>query len=124
MTKVPDGRRVCPPETKRLSSRPEVPAVGRETREEACLARAVITVGGAPVGLKMTGRRHQAVPDRLITELTAHRTLASAMRWRAMAVAFVRCCTISWATFYRFATSNGCLEFRPLTDSSRPSRIE
>ena len=77
------------------------------------IPRAVITVGGAPV--EPEDDEDDAIkplPDRLITELTAHRTLAlrnalandPAVAFAAVLHNFVL------ATFYRFATSNGCLE--------------
>jgi len=75
--------------------------------------RAVITVGGAPV--EPEDDEDDAIkplPDRLIAELTSHRTLAlrnaladnPAVAFAAVLHNFVL------ATFYRFATSNGCLE--------------
>ncbi len=92
-------------------------AVGGETTDgeeaEISVRRAVITVGGAPV--EPEDDEDDAIkplPDRLITELTAHRTLAlrdalagnPAVAFAAVLHNFVL------ATFYRFATSNGCLE--------------
>jgi ParB family transcriptional regulator, chromosome partitioning protein len=76
--------------------------------------RAVITVGGAsaePVEEEDDDTVKQ-LPDRLITELTAHRTLAlrdalandPAVAFQAVLHNFVL------ATFYRFASSSGCLE--------------
>jgi ParB family chromosome partitioning protein len=76
--------------------------------------RAVITVGGAPIE-PVEEEDNDAVkplPDRLITELTAHRTLAlrnalasePAVAFQAVLHNFVL------ATFYRFAQSGGCLE--------------
>lgn len=76
--------------------------------------RAVITVGGAPaepVEDEDDGSI-KPLPDRLITELTAHRTLAlrnalanePAVAFQAVLHNFVL------ATFYRFASSGGCLE--------------
>ena len=87
------------------------PTDGEET--EVSVRRAVITVGGAPV--EPEDDEDDAIkplPDRLITELTAHRTLAlrnaladnPAVAFAAVLHNFVL------ATFYRFATSNGCLE--------------
>ena len=80
---------------------------------EVSVRRAVITVGGAPV--EPEDDEDDAIkplPDRLIAELTAHRTLAlrnaladnPAVAFAAVLHNFVL------ATFYRFATSNGCLE--------------
>jgi ParB family chromosome partitioning protein len=76
--------------------------------------RAVITVGGAPAE-PVEEENDDAVkplPDRLITELTAHRTLAlrnalandPEVAFQAVLHNFVL------ATFYRFASSSGCLE--------------
>jgi ParB family transcriptional regulator, chromosome partitioning protein len=76
--------------------------------------RAVITVGGAsaePVE-EEDDDTVKPLPDRLITELTAHRTLAlrdalandPAVAFQAVLHHFVL------ATFYRFASSSGCLE--------------
>jgi ParB family transcriptional regulator, chromosome partitioning protein len=76
--------------------------------------RAVITVGGAPVEPieDEDDDTVKPLPDRLITELTAHRTLAlrdalandPAVAFQAVLHNFVL------ATFYRFASSSGCLE--------------
>jgi ParB family chromosome partitioning protein len=76
--------------------------------------RAVITVGGSPVEPVDDDEDDtiKPLPDRLITELTAHRTLAlrnalandPAVAFRAVLHNFVL------ATFYRFASSSGCLE--------------
>jgi ParB family chromosome partitioning protein len=78
--------------------------------------RAVITVGGAsaePVEEEDDDDTVKPLPDRLITELTAHRTLAlrdalandPAVAFQAVLHNFVL------ATFYRFASSSGgCLE--------------
>jgi hypothetical protein len=76
--------------------------------------RAVITVGGAPTEPveEEDDGTVKPLPDRLITELTAHRTLAlrnalanePAVAFRAVLYNFVL------ATFYRFASSSGCLE--------------
>ncbi|MCK1572767.1 ParB/RepB/Spo0J family partition protein [Bradyrhizobium sp. 174] len=76
--------------------------------------RAVISVGGTqtePVEEEDDGTV-TPLPDRLITELTAHRTLAlrnalannPAVAFQAVLHNFVL------ATFYRFASSGGCLE--------------
>jgi ParB family chromosome partitioning protein len=77
------------------------------------IPRAVITVGGAPV--EPEDDEDEAIkplPDRLITELTAHRTLALRNALASdPAVAFAAVLhNFVLATFYRFATSNGCLE--------------
>jgi ParB family chromosome partitioning protein len=78
--------------------------------------RAVITVGGAsaePVEEEEEDDETiKPLPDRLITELTAHRTLAvrdalandPAVAFQAVLHNFVL------AAFYRFASSSGCLE--------------
>ncbi|MGX7745200.1 ParB/RepB/Spo0J family partition protein [Rhodopseudomonas palustris] len=80
---------------------------------EVSTPHSVITVGGAPSG----GEEDEddaikPLPERLVAELTAHRTLAlrnalakdPAMAFTAVLHNFVL------ATFYRFAPSNGCLE--------------
>ncbi len=92
-------------------------AVGGETADgeetQGSVPRTVITVSGAPV--EPEDDEDDAIkplPDRLITELTAHRTLAlrdalandPSVAFQAVLHNFVL------ATFYRFATSNGCLE--------------
>ena len=76
--------------------------------------RAVITVGGAPTEPveEDDDDTVKPLPDRLIIELTAHRTLAlrnalandPAVAFQAVLHNFVL------ATFYRFASSSGCLE--------------
>ncbi|MBK3665051.1 ParB/RepB/Spo0J family partition protein [Bradyrhizobium diazoefficiens] len=76
--------------------------------------RAVITVGGAPAEPVDEDEDDSVkpLPDRLITELTAHRTLAlrnalannPTVAFQAVLHNFVL------ATFYRFASSSGCLE--------------
>src|SRR3984893_13809821 len=76
--------------------------------------RAVIRVGGAPTEPveEDDDDTVKPLPDRLITELTAHRTLAlrnalanePAVAFQAVLHNFVL------ATFYRFASSSGCLE--------------
>jgi ParB family chromosome partitioning protein len=77
--------------------------------------RAVITVGGAPtepVEEEEDDDTVKPLPDRLVTELTAHRTLAlrnalandPAVAFQAVLHNFVL------ATFYRFASSSGCME--------------
>lgn len=79
---------------------------------EVSTPRAVITVGGAPSGGEDDDDAIKPLPERLVTELTAHRTLAlrnalandPAMAFTGVLHSFVL------ATFYRFAQSNGCLE--------------
>lgn len=77
--------------------------------------RAVISIGGAPaepVEEEEDDDVAKPLPDRLITELTAHRTLAlrDALA-NHPAVAFQAVLhTFLLATFYRFASSGGCLE--------------
>jgi ParB family chromosome partitioning protein len=78
------------------------------------IRRSVITVGGAPTEPleEDDGDTVKPLPDRLITELTAHRTLAlrnalandPAIAFQAVLHNFVL------ATFYRFSSSSGCLE--------------
>ena len=104
----------------------EVPEVGdpgsaqgdEETGDESSaiptVQRAVITVGGSPVESVDEDEDDtvKPLPDRLITELTAHRTLAlrnalandPTVAFQAVLHSFVL------ATFYRFASSSGCLE--------------
>lgn len=105
----------------------EAPAVAATDREapddgktnsgssaNASVQRAVITVDGAPAESVEEGDDDtvKPLPDRLITELTAHRTLAlrnalandPAVAFLAVLHGFVL------ATFYRFASSSGCLE--------------
>lgn len=82
------------------------------TRADDTAQRAVITVGGSPVEPADEDDAIKPLPDRLITELTAHRTLAlrnalandSAVAFQAVLHNFVL------AAFYRFASSSGCLE--------------
>lgn len=99
----------------------EVPAIESdgttaEDRDQPAGAsqRAVITIGGAsaePVE-EEDDDVAKPLPDRLITELTAHRTLAlrdalakhPAIAFQAVLHSFVL------AAFYRFASSGGCLE--------------
>jgi ParB family transcriptional regulator, chromosome partitioning protein len=86
--------------------------------------RAVITVGGAPVDPvdEDDDDTIKPLPDRLITELTAHRTLAlrdalanePAIAFQAVLHNFVL------ATFYRFASSSGCLEIAIRTPTFPP----
>jgi ParB family chromosome partitioning protein len=84
------------------------------SRANGSIQRAVITVGGAsaePVE-EEDDDTVKPLPDRLITELTAHRTLAlrnalandPAVAFQAVLHNFVL------AAFYRFASSSGCLE--------------
>jgi ParB family chromosome partitioning protein len=78
------------------------------------IQRAVITVGSSPVEPVDEDEDDtiKPLPDRLVTELTAHRTLAlrnalandPAVAFQAVLHNFVL------ATFYRFASSSGCLE--------------
>ncbi len=84
------------------------------SRANGSVQRAVITVGGSPVEPvdEEDDDTVKPLPDRLITELTAHRTLAlrnalandPAVTFQAVLHNFVL------ATFYRFASSSGCLE--------------
>jgi ParB family chromosome partitioning protein len=86
--------------------------------------RAVITVGGGPVDPvdEDDDDTIKPLPDRLITELTAHRTLAlrdalanePAIAFQAVLHNFVL------ATFYRFASSSGCLEIAIRTPTFPP----
>jgi ParB family chromosome partitioning protein len=83
-------------------------------RTNGSIQRAVITVGGAPAEPveEDDDDTVKPLPDRLITELTAHRTLAlrnalandPAVAFQAVLHNFVL------AAFYRFASSSGCLE--------------
>jgi len=85
-----------------------------EPTTNGVVQRAVITVGGAPTEPveEEDDDTVKPLPDRLITELTAHRTLAlrnalanePAVAFQAVLHNFVL------ATFYRFASSSGCLE--------------
>jgi len=85
-----------------------------DNREPGMIKRAVITVGGAPTEPvdEDDDDAVKPLPDRLVTELTAHRTLAlrdalannPAVAFQAVLHNFVL------ATFYRFASSSGCLE--------------
>jgi ParB family chromosome partitioning protein len=87
---------------------------GDGPKTNGLVQRAVITVGGAPAEPveEEDDDTVKPLPDRLITELTAHRTLAlrnalanePALAFQAVLHNFVL------ATFYRFASSNGCLE--------------
>ncbi|MBS4003903.1 MAG: ParB/RepB/Spo0J family partition protein, partial [Afipia sp.] len=90
------------------------------------IQRAVITIGGAPVEPVDEDDDDddtiKPLPDRLITELTAHRTLAlrdalanaPAIAFQAVLHNFVL------ATFYRFASSSGCLEIAIRTPTFPP----
>ncbi|RTL76589.1 MAG: ParB/RepB/Spo0J family partition protein [Bradyrhizobiaceae bacterium] len=107
---------VRPEDEAPVSAEPESD-VGSENadRHEAKVAvqRAVITVGGAPA--EPEDDEDDAIkplPDRLITELTAYRTLALRDALASHpSVAFVAVLhNFVLATFYRFASSSGCLE--------------
>jgi ParB family transcriptional regulator, chromosome partitioning protein len=84
------------------------------SRANAPVQRAVITAGGPPVEPieEEDDDTIKPLPDRLVIELTAHRTLAlrnalandPAVAFQAVLHNFVL------ATFYRFASSSGCLE--------------
>jgi len=84
------------------------------SRVNSSIQRAVITVGSAPSEPveEEDDDTVKPLPDRLITELTAHRTLAlrnalandPSVAFQAVLHNFVL------ATFYRFASSSGCLE--------------
>ena len=85
-----------------------------ESRANGSIQRAVITVGGSQVETadKDEDDTIKPLPDRLVTELTAHRTLAlrnalandPEVAFQAVLHNFVL------GTFYRFASSSGCLE--------------
>jgi ParB family chromosome partitioning protein len=87
---------------------------GDEPTTNGVVQRAVITVGGAPTEPveEEDDDTVKPLPDRLIIELTAHRTLAlrnalanePAVAFQAVLHNFVL------ATFYRFSSSSGCLE--------------
>ncbi|QPF83980.1 ParB N-terminal domain-containing protein [Bradyrhizobium genosp. L] len=89
-------------------------ATGERSTTVGSVPRAVITVGGAPAEPvdEEEDDSIKPLPDRLVTELTAHRTLAlrnalannPAVAFQAVLHNFVL------ATFYRFASSSGCLE--------------
>jgi ParB family chromosome partitioning protein len=97
----------------------------------------VITVGGSPVQLEDDEDDViKPLPDRLVTELTAYRTLAlrNALAGNP-AVAFAAVLhNFVLATFYRFSSSAGCLEIairspmlpqaRGLKDSASAKAIE
>jgi ParB family chromosome partitioning protein len=76
--------------------------------------RAVITVGGAPAEPveEEDDDTVKPLPDRLITELTAHRTLAlrNALANDPDVVFQAVLHNFVLAAFYRFASSSGCLE--------------
>jgi ParB family chromosome partitioning protein len=80
---------------------------------DVAVQRAIITVGGAPA--EPEDDEDDAIkplPDRLMADLTAHRTLAlrDALATHT-SVAFVAVLhNFVLATFYRFASSSGCLE--------------
>jgi ParB family chromosome partitioning protein len=85
-----------------------------ESRANGSIQCAIITVGGSQVEPVDEDEDDtiRPLPDRLVTELTAHRTLAlrnalandPEVAFQAVLHNFVL------ATFYRFASSNGCLE--------------
>ena len=87
---------------------------GETPKTNGLVQRGVITVGGAPAEPvdDEDDDTIKPLPDRLITELTAHRTLAlrnalandPAVAFQAVLHNFVL------ATFYRFASSSGCME--------------
>ena len=87
---------------------------GEGPKTNGLVQRGVITVGGAPAEPvdDEDDDTIKPLPDRLITELTAYRTLAlrnalandPAVAFQAVLHNFVL------ATFYRFASSSGCLE--------------
>jgi len=89
-------------------------ATGEAPKTNGVVQRGVITVGGAPAEPvdDEDDDTIKPLPDRLITELTAHRTLAlrnalandPAVAFQAVLHNFVL------ATFYRFVSSSGCLE--------------
>lgn len=82
------------------------------TEAVAPVQRTAITVGGAPTEPAEEDDAARPLPDRLITELTAYRTLAlrdalaehPSITFLAVLHSFVL------ATFYRFASSASCLE--------------
>lgn len=92
----------------------EVEGEANDDRKAGSTQRAVIAIGGAPVEPveEEDDGTVKPLPDRLVTELTAHRTLAlrdalandPAIAFQAVLHNFVL------ATFYRFASSSGCLE--------------
>ncbi|KJC40138.1 DNA-binding protein [Bradyrhizobium sp. LTSP849] len=89
---------------------------GDEPATNGVIQRAVITVGGARAPTEPVEEEDddtvKPLPDRLIIELTAHRTLAlrnalandPAVAFQAVLHNFVL------ATFYRFSSSSDCLE--------------
>ncbi|MEA2855470.1 MAG: ParB family transcriptional regulator, chromosome partitioning protein [Rhodospirillaceae bacterium] len=87
---------------------------GEGPKTDGLVQLGVITVGGAPAEPvdDEDDDTIKPLPDRLITELTAYRTLAlrnalandPAIAFQAVLHNFVL------ATFYRFASSSGCLE--------------
>ena len=115
-----DRSRLCPAGGRGArSSSPRADTGDGETddgprRPAAAVQRAVITVGGR-AGRTVEDEDDDDVkplPDRLVTELTAHRTLAlrdalannPRVAFQAVLHNFVL------TTFYRFASSGGCLE--------------
>ena len=103
------------PDRRRSRERPQADEETSDgPKTNGVVQRAVITVGGAPAEPveEEDDDTVKPLPDRLITELTAHRTLAlrnalandPAVAFQAVLHNFVL------ATFYRFASSSGCLE--------------
>lgn len=92
----------------------EVEGEANDDRKASSTQRAVISIGGEPAEpvQEEDDGTVKPLPDRLITELTAHRTLAlrdalanhPAVAFQAVLHNFVL------ATFYRFASLSGCLE--------------
>lgn len=102
----------------------ELPVVGSETAEGGQTSgantasdparRAAITVAGIssePAG-EEEGEAGKSLPDRLIAELTAHRTLAlrDALAQHPSIAFLAVLHNFVLATFYRFASSASCLE--------------
>ncbi|ABD89106.1 ParB/RepB/Spo0J family partition protein [Rhodopseudomonas palustris] len=81
--------------------------------DQPAVQRAIITVGGTPAESdEDEDDVSKPLPDRLVTELTAHRTLALRNALASdPAVAFAAVLhNFVLTTFYRFASSSGCLE--------------
>lgn len=91
---------------------PEVQTLS--TSAEPAIQRAAITVGGgtapAPAPEEEDGIR--PLPERLLTELTAHRTLAlrDALAGDPDTAFLAVLHTLALKAFYRFSTSDSCLE--------------
>lgn len=93
---------------------PDDGETSEEPKTNGVVQPAVITVGATPAEPveEDDDDTVKPLPDRLVTELTAHRTLAlrnalandPAIAFQAVLHNFVL------ATFYRFASSSGCLE--------------